>query len=190
MQQFLRRVGLAVLLLASGCADKSTAPASGESAKAPAPAVVTNVPRTGLVPEWPPTKAQPRLQTMKLYIGAEVITAELALTQVQVGTGMMFRESMAENEGMLFVFAAPQRVSFYMRNTTVPLTAAYIDPDGTILELVDLHPKVEEPVEARSDNIQFVLEMNQGWFKRHNIGVGTVIGTERGKLRDTFRFGR
>jgi uncharacterized membrane protein (UPF0127 family) len=149
----------------------------------------TNTPAPS-VEGWPPTKAQPKLQTMKLFVGAETITAEMALTQVQIGTGMMFRKVMTENEGMLFVFARPHRTSFYMRNTTLPLTAAYIDSEGTILELHDLEPLNETPVEASSENIQYVLEMKHGWFKRHNIAVGAVIACDAGKLRNAFRFGR
>ena len=127
---------------------------------------------------------------MKLFVGPEVITAELAMTQVQIGTGMMFRKTMAENEGMLFIFARPHRTSFYMRNTTLPLTAAYIDSEGTILELHNLEPLNETPVEAATENVQYVLEMNRDWFKRHNISVGAVIACDAGKLKDAFRFGR
>jgi uncharacterized membrane protein (UPF0127 family) len=93
---------------------------------------------------------------------------------------------MAENEAMLFVFARPYRVSFYMRNTRVPLSAAYIDPEGRIAEIHDLHPFNETPVSAISDRIQYVLEVNQGWFQRHNIPVGTLVRTEAGSLLETF----
>ena len=137
-----------------------------------------------------PVQAQPRLRTMKLYIGTEVVTSEIALTFEQKATGMMFRKTMPENEAMLFVFGVPHRASFYMRNTTVALSAAYLDSDGTIVELHDLQPLDETPVEASADNIQFVLEMNQGWFKRHNISPGAVITCDDGRLRDAFRFGR
>jgi uncharacterized membrane protein (UPF0127 family) len=68
----------------------------------------------------------------------------------------------------------------------VPLSAAYISPDGTILEIVDLHPHNTNSVEAATDQVQYVLEVNQGWFKRHNIAPGAVIRTERGTLRGTF----
>lgn len=149
----------------------------------------TNTPAAS-VPGWPPTKAQPKLQTMKFFVGPETVTAELCLTEVQVGTGMMFRREMAENDGMLFVFSRPHRTSFYMRNTTLPLTAAYIDSEGVILELHDLEPLNETPVPAASDNVQYVLEMNRGWFKRHNISVGAAIACDAGKLKDAFRFGR
>ena len=127
---------------------------------------------------------------MKLFIGKEAITAEIAITREQVQTGMMFRKSMPENEGMLFVFAVPHRTSFYMRNTTVPLTAAYLDSEGTVQELHELQPLNEASVEAASDNIQFVLEMNQGWFKRHNVSPGAVVAAQGGRLRDALRMHR
>jgi uncharacterized protein len=149
----------------------------------------TNAPSSS-VPGWPPTKAQPKLQTMKLFVGPETVTAELCLTEVQIGTGMMFRKEMAENEGMLFVFARPHRTSFYMRNTTLPLTAAYIDSEGIILELHDLQPLDETPVPAATENIQYVLEMNRNWFKRHNVAIGAAISCDAGKLKDAFRFKR
>ena len=63
-----------------------------------------------------PTAAQPKLQTMKLWLGAEEMLAELALTGQQMQTGMMFRTNMAENAGMLFVFPVPHRASFWMKN--------------------------------------------------------------------------
>jgi len=178
------------LLSAGGCAEKPGVSAPQGAVVAPTNAAAANLGAALPGPGWPPTKAQPKLRTIKLYLGPEVITAELALSQVEVGTGMMFRTSMAEDEGMLFVFANPHRTSFYMKNTTVPLTAAYIDPEGTILELVELNPLVEKPVEAKSDNVQYVLEMNRGWFARHNIRPGMTIATERGSLPKTFGFAK
>jgi uncharacterized membrane protein (UPF0127 family) len=105
---------------------------------------------------------------------------------MQEQTGMMFRTNMAENEGMLFVFPQPVQASFWMKNTILPLSAAYISPDGTILEIHDLQPQDTNSVIAETDNVQFVLETRQGWFKRNNIGAGTVISTERGPLHKVF----
>jgi uncharacterized protein len=130
--------------------------------------------------------AQPRLPTLKLWAGTNVLIAEIASTQPQVMTGMMFRESMEENEAMLFVFPRPHQASFYMRNTLLPLSCAYIDNDGTILEIHDLQPKNETAVPAATDQIRFVLETKQGWFQRHQVGIGTVISTENGSLLRTF----
>lgn len=136
------------------------------------------------------TNAQPRLPTIKLFLGPEELTTEVALKPYQLATGMMYRTNMSENEAMLFVFGQPHRTSFYMRNTVVPLSAAYIDPEGTILEIHDLKPLEEQPVEASNDNIQYVLEVPQGWFKRHNVSTGAVIRSQIGSLRQTFTISR
>jgi uncharacterized membrane protein (UPF0127 family) len=126
------------------------------------------------------------LPAIKLWIGAHELLAEVARTPLQLRTGMMFRRAMAENEAMLFVFARPHRASFYMKNTLVPLTCAYLDSDGMVLELHDLKPLDEAPVEAASDQVQFVLETTQGWFARHQIGLGAVVRTDKGSLLEEF----
>jgi uncharacterized membrane protein (UPF0127 family) len=130
--------------------------------------------------------AQPKLPTVKVWLGPEEMVAEMARTQVQIATGMMFRTNMAENEAMIFVFPTAGPKNFYMRNCTVPLSAAYITPDGTIAEIVDLQPGDERGVQSRTSNLQFVLEVPQGWFTRHNISTGAVVRTEHGSLLDTF----
>ena len=76
----------------------------------------------------------------------------------------------------------PHRASFWMKNCPLPLTAAYIDPEGVILELHDFQPHNTNSVVASSDRVQFVLEANQGWFGRHNVTTGMVVRTERGPL--------
>lgn len=112
--------------------------------------------------------------------------AELAIRPKEITTGMMFRTNMAENEGMLFIFQTPHRASFWMKNTSIPLSAAYINPDGIIEEIHPLEPLNTNAVVAKSSNIQYVLETPQGWFDRHNIPTGSVIRTERGSLPETF----
>jgi uncharacterized membrane protein (UPF0127 family) len=133
-----------------------------------------------------PTKAQPKLPTVKLWIGAEEMTAEMALNGIQQQTGMMFRTNIAENEGMIFVFPYPHRASFWMKNTPLPLSAAYISPEGVILEIHQLEPHNTNAVKAVSENIQYVLETSQGWFERHNIRTNTLVRTEKASLRQTF----
>lgn len=123
---------------------------------------------------------------MKLWLGAEEMVTELALNQSQWQVGMMFRTNMAENEAMIFVFPAPYRASFWMKNTLLPLSAAYIDPEGVILEIHDLQPHDTNAVWASSERVQFVLETTQGWFGRHNVSTGVVVRTERGTLAETF----
>jgi uncharacterized protein len=99
---------------------------------------------------------------------------------------MMFRTNLAENAGMLFPLPFTQRASFWMKNCPLPLSAAYIDPDGVIQEIHDLQPHNTNAVMAASNNIRFVLETSQGWFGRHNVRVGMTVRTERGSLMDTF----
>jgi uncharacterized protein len=128
----------------------------------------------------------PKLPTIKLWLGRQEIMAEIAATQRELATGMMHRKEMGENEGMLFILPIPQQASFYMRNTYVPLSVAYIDTEGTILEIHDLQPLNEEPVPSKSERVHFVLETKQGWFERNQVSIGNVIRTEYGTLRETF----
>lgn len=166
-----RKLGwLAVIALLSGCGKPSGTGAERAGG--------SSTPSAGHLDH-----AQPPLGTVKLWLGSQEMEAEVARTAVEIQTGMMFRTNMAENAGMLFVFAQPLKVSFYMRNTKVPLSAAYLDPDGVILDLVELKPLDETPVYASSDRVQFVLEANQGWFARNGITTGAVVRTQYGPLR-------
>jgi uncharacterized membrane protein (UPF0127 family) len=131
-------------------------------------------------------KAQPKLPTIKVWLGSQELVAEVATQPVQIATGMMFRTNLLENEAMLFVFGDAGPRNFYMRNCTAPLSAAYIAPDGVILEVAKLDPGDEVGVQSKSSNIQFVLEVQQGWFERHNVPVGSVVRTELGTLFETF----
>jgi len=135
---------------------------------------------------WEPTQAQPKLPTMKIYLGAETLDSELALTGREEMTGMMFRTNIQDTDSMLFVLPVPQRASFWMKNCSESISAAYISPDGMIQEIHHLEKNDTNGVVATTDNIQFVLETSDGWFTRHNVGVGMVIRTERGSLADTF----
>ena len=135
-----------------------------------------------------PTQAQPKLRTMKIYLGAETLDAELALTPRQESTGMMFRTNVTDESAMLFILPQAMRApnGFWMTNCPVSLSAAYIGPDGVIEEIHHLEKNDNKPVVATNDNIVFVLEVNDGWFARHNINPGTVIRTDKGSLRETF----
>lgn len=123
---------------------------------------------------------------MKLWLGAEELVTELAVTGLQMQTGMMFRTNMEENAGMLFVFPQAHQAAFWMKNTFVPLSAAYIDPEGVILEIHALEPHNTNSVVAGTARVQYVLETPQGWFDRHNVHTGAVVRTEFGSLRQTF----
>ncbi len=143
------------------------------------------LPQSQPVPQLP-TRAQARLKTIKLWVGPEELVTEMAVAPEELMTGMMFRTNMAENEAMLFAMPVTRQVSFWMMNTPLPLSAAYIDPDGIIQEIHDLQPYDTNSVIAESDNIRFVLETRQGWFERHKIAPGAAVRTEKGSLMETF----
>jgi uncharacterized membrane protein (UPF0127 family) len=135
-----------------------------------------------------PTHAQPKLPTMKIYLGAETLDAELALTGIQQETGMMFRTNIQDADSMLFVLPQAMHApdGFWMKNCPESISAAYISLDGVIQEIHHLEKNDTNPVVATTDNIRFVLETSDGWFARHNVGVGAVIRTEKGSLSETF----
>jgi uncharacterized membrane protein (UPF0127 family) len=99
------------------------------------------------------------------------IRAEVARTPVQTQTGMMFRREMAQHEGMLFVFDGLERRCFWMKNTLLPLSIAFIADDGRIVSLADMQPQSEES-HCSAEPVRFALEMNQGWFAKRGIKPG------------------
>src|SRR6185503_16187780 len=122
----------------AGCSNQSPA-AGGQTTNPPGPLSAASKPVA--TNEVDPvyghlTHVQPKLPTIKVWLGSEELTAEMALRPLQIATGMMFRTNMLENEAMIFVFGDPAPRSFYMRNCTVPLSAAYLNPEGVIEEIV------------------------------------------------------
>ena len=136
------------------------------------------------------TRAQAKLPTIKLFVGAVEMEAEQALTDRQIKMGMMFRKTMGKNEGMIFVFPRPEPRGFWMKNCLVPMSAAYIDPQGRINEIVKLEPRNTNSVKSRSFQIQYVLEAPRGWFKKNGLGPGVTIMTPKGTLSQTYFPGR
>jgi uncharacterized membrane protein (UPF0127 family) len=130
--------------------------------------------------------ALPKLPTIKLFVAEQELIAEIARAPVEIATGMMFRTNLLETEGMLFVFPVPGPKNFYARNCLIPLSVAYIAPDGTVLQIVELQPGDEKGVSSWSTNVQFVLEVRHGWFDRHGIRPGAIVRTEKGTLLKTF----
>jgi len=137
-----------------------------------------------------PKQGQAKLRTMKIYLGAETLDAELARSREEVMTGMMYRTNIQETDAMLFVLPFTQAASFWMKNCPESISAAYITPEGVIAEIHHLEANNTNSVTSATDNIRFVLETKEGWFQRHNIGTGTVIRTETGSLAETFLQGR
>ena len=102
------------------------------------------------------------------------VTVELATTERERELGLMYRDSLPEARGMLFVFASDQRGGFWMKNTGIPLTIAYLDTSGRVLELRNGQP-FDETSLLPSQPYRYALEVNQGWFGRHGLGVGATV---------------
>ena len=123
--------------------------------------------------------AQQRLPTMELTAGFHRIEAEVAATPEQRQIGLMHRSSMPAQHGMLFVFTEAQRHCMWMRNTLLPLSVAFLDDKGGIINIEDMQPQTENNHCAAKD-ARYALEMNIGWFKARGLGPGTpIVGIER-----------
>lgn len=114
-------------------------------------------------------------RTAQIQIENEPLDVEVAETPQQLAKGLRFRQTLAENAGMLFVFPAPQRVTFWMKDASIPLSIAFIQSDGKIVQIRPMQPYDETPVPSLSNGISYTLLVNQGWFERHGIEAGTVI---------------
>ena len=121
----------------------------------------------------------PRIQ---LSAGMHLIDTQLATTDQQRATGLMFRKEMPQTEGMLFVFEQASQQCFWMKNTLLPLTAAFVANDGTIVNLADMKPQTTDS-HCSSQPVRFVLEMNQGWFAKKGIKAGSKLGGEPFKAK-------
>jgi uncharacterized protein len=120
---------------------------------------------------WAQAVAQPKLPTVALTAGMHNIVAEVASTPQQQQTGMMMRTQMAMHEGMLFVGEEDAPRCFWMRNTLLPLSAAFVASDGTIVNIADMRPQTDDS-HCSARPVRYVLEMNQGWFAKRGIKAG------------------
>lgn len=118
---------------------------------------------------------QMNLQRTPLSAGMFLLDVQLAQTPEQRQIGLMWRKDMPQHEGMLFVFEQAATQCFWMRNTLIPLTAAFVDDDGTIVNLADMKPQNDNS-HCSTKPVRFVLEMNQGWFAKRNIKAGYKLG--------------
>jgi uncharacterized membrane protein (UPF0127 family) len=120
---------------------------------------------------------QPRLPTVTLSAGMHNIVAEVAQTPMQRQIGMMGRTSMAPHEGMLFVFESPAPQCFWMRNTLLPLSIAFLADDGSIVNIAEMQPRSDQ-THCSDQPVRFALEMNAGWFSKRGLKAGSRL---RGK---------
>lgn len=143
---------------------------SGQQAAKPASPADEIKKELGL-PSW----ALPPLRTATLRIGDVTAKVELAFTAEEQAQGLMYRSWMADEHGMLFVYREPEFLSFWMKNTRIPLSIAFIRPDGTIDVIREMRPLDTTLRYYSKHKCQFALEMNQGWFSRHNIRPGDRV---------------
>ncbi len=127
-----------------------------------------------LAQDAPQGQPQMNLARTELSAGMHRIHAQVAQSPREKEIGLMFRKEMPANEGMLFVFERPSTQCFWMKNTLLPLTAAFVADDGTIVNLADMQPMTETS-HCSKKPVRYVLEMNQGWFKQKGIAEGTQL---------------
>lgn len=114
---------------------------------------------------------QMNLPRIKLSTGMHLIDTQVAATPDERSTGLMFRKDMPSSEGMLFVFEQAAVQCFWMKNTQLPLTAAFVADDGTIVNLADMKPQTLDS-HCSKQPVRYVLEMNLGWFDKKGIRAG------------------
>ncbi|MBX3610222.1 MAG: DUF192 domain-containing protein [Hydrogenophaga sp.] len=120
---------------------------------------------------WAQEGPQLDLPRVNLTAGMHLIHAQVAATPQTRAVGLMFRQEMPANEGMLFVFEQPAGQCFWMKNTLLPLTAAFVADDGTVVNLADMKPQTLDS-HCSDKPVRFVLEMHQGWFAKRGIKAG------------------
>jgi uncharacterized membrane protein (UPF0127 family) len=119
-------------------------------------------------------QGQPKLPTVPLSIGKHMVIAEVAASADTRERGLMFRYEMKDNEGMLFVFPAARQQSFWMKNTPLPLSIAFIDAKGTILNIRDMMPFTTDGHPSDGEAL-YALEVNRGWFTQRGIKAGDRV---------------
>ena len=117
---------------------------------------------------------QTQLARIKLQLGMYQIDTQVAQTPDQRSIGLMFRSDMPAHEGMLFVFDQPSTQCFWMKNTLLPLTVAFVADDGTIVNLADMKPQSTDS-HCSLKPVRFVLEMHQGWFTKKGFKAGNKL---------------
>lgn len=124
------------------------------------------------VPGW---AQQPQLSLLELSAGMHRIEAEVAATSESRQVGLMQRAVMAPHRGMLFVFPEAAKQCMWMRNTLLPLSVAFLDEKGRIINVEDMQPRTEDN-HCSSQSARYALEMNLGWFRSRGLGAGFPIG--------------
>ena len=118
--------------------------------------------------------ADPALKTTQLRIGAHALKVEVAASDPQREKGLMFRKTLGKNDGMLFIFDDPGYHSMWMKNTLIPLSVAFLDGDGRILNIEDMEPHTLDAHTAAGP-ARYALETNKGWYAERRIKPGDKV---------------
>jgi uncharacterized protein len=116
----------------------------------------------------------PHFPVITLNAGIHVIKAEVAANDAEREQGLMFRNKLGPNEGMVFLFEGPAQVCMWMKNTLIPLSVAFVDGDGKIINIEDMQPQTTNS-HCTKKPARYALEMNQGWFRQRNLKPGLEI---------------
>ena len=111
---------------------------------------------------------------VQLTIKGKIIQVEVVRTEEEKARGLMFRQELGTDEGMLFVYGKEEFLTFWMKNTPLPLSIAFLDPKGRIVDIQDMEP-FSLRTHTSSRRALYALEMNRGWFRKNGIGVGDMV---------------
>lgn len=120
-------------------------------------------------------EARPATEFFAIAVGGRPVKMQLAITQSEMERGLMGRRDLGTDEGMLFLYEAPQQMSFWMRNTPTPLDIGFFTVEGVLKEVYPMYPFDETPVTSRSRELRLALEMKQGWFEFNDVKPGARL---------------
>ena len=118
--------------------------------------------------------AEVTFRTSSVKVGSHPLKVEVAADEPQRTQGLMFRKSLGREDGMLFVFDEPAYHSMWMKNTLIPLSVAFLDRDGVILNILDMEPQTLDAHQAAGPAL-YAIETNAGWFAEHHVGPGERV---------------
>lgn len=118
------------------------------------------------------------LPTTIVEVKGQKLTVELAVSNAEQSRGLMYRKEMRDDHGMLFVYRTPQPVAYWMKNTFIPLSIAFIDSQKRIINMADMAPNNEIRTYPSNGPVKYVLEVNQGWFAKNGVREGDVVAFE------------
>ena len=128
-----------------------------------------------LAPDDKSTQPAGRETFFTIAVGEAKIEAQLAVKEPEMRRGLMYRKSLGENRGMLFVYENAQQLSFWMRNTFISLDIGFFDSEGILRETRRMYPHDETSIRSKDATIQYALEANTGWFKENGLKPGVKI---------------